>query len=348
LGGELEPEQVESWVRSASLLHSDGDAMDIAVADGKIVGVRGRAEDRVNRGRLGPKDLFGWQANNAADRLTRPLVREGDRLVETDWDTAMGRIVSRSQELLAESGPGSIAFYTTGQLFIEDYYTLAVIARAGIGTNHVDGNTRLCTATADESLKQSFGCDGQPGSYTDFDYADTIALFGHNVAETQPVLRMRMLDRLDGPDAPRLLVVDPRRTVVAAHAAVHLAPLPGTNVALMNALFTATGTFQAARTATARGMPRTRPPSPIGTRSPNSRSSRPAPRGCVCWSGAMAIRLPRRPPPPRPRSARTGCRPPSAAPTPTRAASSAPVLPTTRKEPGREKPQQHATGPAPR
>lgn len=236
LGDGLEPGQVQSWVRSASLLHSDGDAMDIAVADGRIVGVRGRAEDRVNRGRLGPKDLFGWQANNAADRLTRPLIREGDRLVETSWDTAMGRVVTRSRELLGESGPGSIAFYTTGQLFLEDYYTLAVIARAGIGTNHVDGNTRLCTATADESLKQSFGSDGQPGSYADIDHADTIALFGHNVAETQPVLWMRMLDRLDGPDAPRLLVVDPRRTVVAARADVHLAPRPGTNVALMNAL----------------------------------------------------------------------------------------------------------------
>jgi anaerobic selenocysteine-containing dehydrogenase len=236
LADGLEPERVDKWVRAASLLHSDGDAMDIAVLDGRMVGVRGRAEDRVNRGRLGPKDLFGWQANDSPDRLTRPLVRERGRLVESDWDTAMGRIVERSKDLLDSSGPGSIGFYTTGQLFLEEYYTLGIIARAGIGTNHVDGNTRLCTATADEALKQSFGCDGQPGSYADVDHADTIALFGHNVAETQPVLWMRMLDRLDGPNPPRLLVVDPRRTLVAARAQVHLAPRPGTNVALMNAL----------------------------------------------------------------------------------------------------------------
>ena len=54
---------------------------------------RSRPRDRVNRGRLDPKDLFGWQANHAPDRLTRPLVRDGGELVETDWDTAMGRIV---------------------------------------------------------------------------------------------------------------------------------------------------------------------------------------------------------------------------------------------------------------
>ena len=64
-----------------------------------IVGVRGRAEDRVNHGRLDPKDAYGWRAIQSPDRLTRPLVREGGELVETDWDTAMGRIVERSQKL---------------------------------------------------------------------------------------------------------------------------------------------------------------------------------------------------------------------------------------------------------
>jgi anaerobic selenocysteine-containing dehydrogenase len=227
---------VERWVPAASLLHSNGDAMDVAVAHGRIVGVRGRPGDRVNRGRLGPKDLFGWQANHAMDRLTTPLIRKGGRLVPCGWDTAMDRIVARSGELLDENGPGSIGFYTTGQLFLEEYYTLAVIARAGIGTNHLDGNTRLCTATAAEALKETFGCDGQPASYTDIDHADVIALFGHNMAETQPVLWMRVLDRLEGPDPPRLVCVDPRPTPVARRATVHLAPRAGTNVALLNAL----------------------------------------------------------------------------------------------------------------
>jgi anaerobic selenocysteine-containing dehydrogenase len=224
------------WVQSASLLHSNGDALDIAVAGGRIVGVRGRADDRVNRGRLDVKDLYGWQANNSPDRLTRPLVRRGERLEECDWDTAMDLIVARVQSTLDAHGPSAVGFYTTGQLFCEEYYTLATIARAGIGTNHLDGNTRLCTATAGEALKETFGCDGQPASYSDVDVADVIALFGHNVAETQSVLWMRMLDRLAGDDPPRLLVVDPRRTPVAEHATVHLAPRPGTNLALMNAL----------------------------------------------------------------------------------------------------------------
>src|ERR687890_41978 len=98
--GELDvhaPEQVDRWVQAASLLHSNGDAMDIAVRDGRIAGVRGRPDDRVNRGRLDVKDRYGWQANQHPDRLTTPLVRDGDRLVETDWDTGKDRIVARSR-----------------------------------------------------------------------------------------------------------------------------------------------------------------------------------------------------------------------------------------------------------
>jgi len=236
LADGITEDDVERWVRTASILHSNGDAIDIAVRDGRIVGVRGRAVDRVNRGRLGPKDLYGWQANHSPDRLTRPLVRENGRLVETDWNTAMERITARTRDLLDERGPGSIGFYTSGQLFLEEYYTLAVLAHGGIGTNHGDGNTRLCTATAAEALKETFGCDGQPGSYEDVDHADTLAVFGHNVAETQTVLWMRMLDRLDGADPPALICVDPRFTPVARRADVHLAPRAGTNVALLNAL----------------------------------------------------------------------------------------------------------------
>ncbi|SFF03351.1 molybdopterin oxidoreductase family protein [Blastococcus tunisiensis] len=236
LADGLTEADVDRWVQSATILHSNGDGLDIAVKDDRIVGVRGRAVDRVNHGRLGPKDLFGWQANNSPDRLTKPLVRRRGKLVETDWDTAMDAVANRAKELLEEQGPRAISFYTTGQLFLEEYYTLGLIAHGGIGTNHVDGNTRLCTATAAAALKETFACDGQPGSYTDIDSADVIALYGHNMAETQTVLWTRVLDRLAGPNPPQVICVDPRETPVARAATVHLAPRPGTNVMLMNAL----------------------------------------------------------------------------------------------------------------
>lgn len=184
--------QVDRWVQSACLLCSNGCGADIAVKDGRMVGIRGRAGDTVNHGRLGPKGLYGstpWASS--PDRLTRPLIRQDGRLVETDWETAMGRIVEVSQRLLQEKGPLSHGFYTSGQLFLEEYFALAVIGKAGLGTPHMGGNTRLCTATSAAAFKESFGADGQPGSYIDIEHCDAIFLFGHNMPETQTVLWAR-------------------------------------------------------------------------------------------------------------------------------------------------------------
>ncbi|GAB2584642.1 molybdopterin oxidoreductase [Paractinoplanes abujensis] len=234
-------DQVDRWVGSACLLCSNGCGCDIAVKDGRMVGIRGRATDVVNHGRLGPKGLYGSTAwAHAPDRLTRPMIRDGGLLVDCDWETAMGRVVEVSKRLLREQGPLSHGFYTSGQLFLEEYYTLAVLGKAGVGTPHMDGNTRLCTATAAAALKESFGADGQPGSYTDIEHCDAIFLYGHNMAETQTVLWARILDRTRAADPPRLVCVDPRRTKVAEEAertgGVHLAPRVGTNLALLNGL----------------------------------------------------------------------------------------------------------------
>jgi anaerobic selenocysteine-containing dehydrogenase len=148
----------------------------------------------------------------------------------------MDLVVERSRELLASKGSDALGFYTSGQLFIEDYYTLALVARGGIGTNHLDGNTRLCTATAGQALKETFRCDGQPAGLHDIEYCDTILHVGINTAESQTVLWMHELDRLQGPDPPRSIVIDPRETQSARASEVHLAIRPGTNLAVLNGI----------------------------------------------------------------------------------------------------------------
>ena len=226
----------EHWVRSACVLCSVGCALDIGVKGGRIVGVRGRGEDRVNRGRLGPKGLHGWEANHSPDRLTRPLIRRGGVLEPASWEDALELVAARTAEIKARYGPGALGFYNSGQLVLEEYYTLSIIAEVGLGTNHLDGNTRLCTSTAATALMESFGTDGAPGSYADLDTTDTIFQIGHNMAETQTVLWTRILDRRRSPNPPKLVVVDPRRTPAAAESDVHLAPRLGTNVAILNGL----------------------------------------------------------------------------------------------------------------
>lgn len=85
-------------------------------------------------------------------------------------------------------------------------------------------------------MRESFGADGQPASYRDVDFTDCIFMVGHNPAATQTVLWSRILDRLDGPSPPKLIVVDPRLSESGRRATLHLAPRVGTNLALLNGI----------------------------------------------------------------------------------------------------------------
>lgn len=180
--------------------------------------------------------MHAWTTNNHPDRLQYPMIRKDGKLVRASWDEAMDLIVSKSKEIRERMTSHGIGFYTSGQLFLEEYYALAMIGKGGLSTLHMDGNTRLCTATAAAAMRESFGSDAQPGSYTDVDTTDCLFMVGHNVSATQTVLWTRMLDRLAGPNPPKLIVVDPRKSNTAKEATVHLAPRIGTNMAVLNGI----------------------------------------------------------------------------------------------------------------
>ncbi|WP_437306167.1 molybdopterin oxidoreductase family protein [Sorangium sp. So ce388] len=229
--------EVDRWVYSTCNICSVGCGCYAAVKDGRIVGIKGNAKHPTNRGRLGPKGENQWYANSSPDRLRSPLLRRADgELHPATWDEAMTLLVDRAKRSLAERGRNSVAIYSTGQAFLEDYYTIAKIGRAGLQTHLLDANTRLCTATTEFCLLQSFGADGSPASFDDVDETDTLMLFGHNLAETGTVLFERVIERKRRTGKPYLIVVDPRRTLTAEAADLHLQLYPGTNVALLNGI----------------------------------------------------------------------------------------------------------------
>jgi ferredoxin-nitrate reductase len=229
---------VDRWVPSTCGVCSIGCGVEIAVAGPRIVGVRGRPGHAVSDGRLGPKGLNQYFANRHPTRATFPLIRnrEGKHL-RASWDDAMGLVVDRFNDALAADGPDGVAIYNSGQLLLEEYYTLGKIARGGLGIANIDANTRLCTATTASSLMENFGADGPPGVYEDFERTECIVLVGHNAAEQSTVLWMRILAAKAGPLRPKVIVIDPRRTfTVATGADLHVQLKPGTNVALLNGI----------------------------------------------------------------------------------------------------------------
>jgi anaerobic selenocysteine-containing dehydrogenase len=227
----------DRWVQSACVLCSNGCGMDIAVKDGAIVGVRGRADHPVSFGHLGPKGEHGWVANHDPHRGTRPRIRrrKGDPLVEVGWEEALAFFIERFRAAWDKSHD-NLACYNSGQLTLEEFYALAKLWRGGLQSSNIDGNTRLCTATAATSLMSNFGADGPPASYADIDQAELLCVYGHNVAETQTVLWERML-AAKRRNHGRIIVVDARKTATVRQGAdLHLQIRVGTNVALMNGI----------------------------------------------------------------------------------------------------------------
>jgi assimilatory nitrate reductase catalytic subunit len=152
------------------------------------------------------------------------------------WDTALDHAAATFAQTIAEYGPDSVAFYISGQLQTEDYYVFNKLAKGLIGTNNVDTNSRLCMSSAVAGYKATLGADAPPCSFTDIDHADCLLIAGSNTAWAHPVLFRRIEDARKARPEMKLIVVDPRRTDTAEAADLHLAILPGTDIALYNAM----------------------------------------------------------------------------------------------------------------
>ncbi|WP_344418170.1 molybdopterin oxidoreductase family protein [Amycolatopsis minnesotensis] len=175
----------------------------------------------------------GWTAGSlltSPARLTTPMIRTGGELRPASWDEALAFIVARVTGIRAEHGADAVAVFGGGGLTNEKAYLLGKFARVALRTSQVDYNGRFCMSSAAAAGTRAFGVDrGLPFPLTDLAGADAVLLAGSNPAETMPPF-VQHLRRAR--DAAGLIVVDPRRTPTAELASVHLAPAPGTDLAL--------------------------------------------------------------------------------------------------------------------
>ena len=195
----------ERWVRTTCGYCSVGCGMLIGVRDGQAVAVTGDPDHPVNRGRLCPKGLTEHHTLAAEGRLRHPTV-DGRRAT---WDEAIDRLVGGFSRLMAEHGPDSVAVLSTGQLVTEEFYTLGKLVRLGFGVRHYDGNTTLCMASAVSGYKRSFGSDGPPGCYGDFEHTHCLMAFGSNLPEQHPIIYWRLKEALEKRKFPLIVAAGP-------------------------------------------------------------------------------------------------------------------------------------------
>lgn len=198
--------------------------------DGSVA-IKGDEQHPANYGRLCSKGSALGETLSLDDRLLYPEINRR----RADWNEALDLVARRFTETIAEHGPESVAFYGSGQLLTEDYYVANKLMKGFIGAANIDTNSRLCMASSVAGHIRAFGSDTVPGTYEDLEEADLVVLVGSNTTWCHPVLFQRLLAARER-RGTRIVVIDPRRTVTAEAADLHLAIAPNSDVALFAGL----------------------------------------------------------------------------------------------------------------
>lgn len=198
----------------------------------RIVTIQGDTEHPANFGRLCSKGSSLAETLTLEGRLLEPSIHGKN----VSWPTAIHKVATDFQRIIAEHGRESVAFYVSGQLLTEDYYVANKLMKGYIGTANIDTNSRLCMSSAVAGYKRAFGADTVPASYEDFDSAELIILVGSNTAWCHPIVFQRIKAIKAQRPSLKIVVVDPRETATNEIADLHLPIKAGTDVLLFNAL----------------------------------------------------------------------------------------------------------------
>lgn len=229
-------------IQSACPYCGVGCGVNIDVDKGRLRGAAGCTEIRgndnhpANQGALCVKGATLKESLSLPNRLLYPRLRQQANVHNISWDQAISTIAEKLTSTIAEHGPDSVAMYVSGQLLTEDYYVANKLMKGFVGSANIDTNSRLCMSSAVAAHQRAFGEDLVPVHYDDIAKASLIVIVGANTAWTHPVLFRRIQQARERNPALRLVVIDPRRTITAKQADLHLPIANDGDVLLFNGL----------------------------------------------------------------------------------------------------------------
>ncbi|MCR9610390.1 molybdopterin-dependent oxidoreductase [Vibrio alginolyticus] len=201
----------------------------IEISNNKIIG---DALHPANSGSLCVKGVALAESLKMPSRLLYPKLREK----EVSWQSVTDLIAQEIHQAKAEFGPDSVAMYVSGQLLTEDYYVANKLMKGYVGSANIDTNSRLCMSSAVAAHVRAFGEDVVPVNYDDIDNTELLVICGANTAWTHPVLFRRIQQARENTPNLKLVVIDPRETVTAQQADLHLPIKNDGDVSLFNGL----------------------------------------------------------------------------------------------------------------
>jgi nitrate reductase NapA len=229
---------VDKWIKGTCRFCGTGCGVYVGVRAGKVAGVRGNPKAATNFGFLCVKGFKGYMSMYHPDRLKYPMIRQEDgKFKRVSWDAALNTVAKKFKELQQKHGKDAVAYYGSGQCMTEESYTFNKLWKGGFRSNMVEGNPRLCMASAVGGYVTTFGTDEPAGSYADIEKARTFFVVGSNMSECHPIIFRRIArEKLKDPERIKVIVCEPRLTSTARIADVWLPADPGTDLAVFHCM----------------------------------------------------------------------------------------------------------------
>jgi nitrate reductase (cytochrome) len=229
------------WDKAVCRFCGVGCGIMVATQDGRIVATKGDPDAPVNKGLNCIKGYFNGKIMYGKDRLTQPLLRMKDgkfdkkgQFVPVTWEQAFDEMERQWRKTYAQQGPTGVAIIGSGQYTIQEGYTAVKLMKAGMRSNNLDPNARNCMASAVAAFIQTFGIDEPMGNYDDIEHADTIVLWGANMAECHPILWSRVADRRLSNKDVRVVNLSTYHNMSSDLADLEIIFKPNTDLAIQN------------------------------------------------------------------------------------------------------------------
>jgi len=211
-----------------------GCGLNLAVSEGKVVGVEPYKRSPVNEGKLCPKGASCWEAIQHPDRLTTPLIKKGDKFEKATWDEALTLIAKKFKDTYDQFGPKSLGFQVSCRTVNEDCYAMQKWARVAFKTNNVDNCARICHGPSVAGLSLSFGSGAATNPFEDVLNSDLIVMWGSNAVAAHPLAGRRIMQAKKA--GIPIVVLDPRLSPTARLADKWIRFNPSTHIALANSV----------------------------------------------------------------------------------------------------------------
>jgi len=225
-----------TWHKTVCRFCGVGCGVMLGVKGGKPFGIKGDKENTINKGLLCVKGFYLNRMITGKNRLLSPMVRKEGKLVKVTWDEAMNTVANKFKDIIAKNGPNALGFYGSGQGQTEETYLANRLFKGYIGTNNVEGNPRLCMASAVGGYTTTFGADEPIGTYQDIDHCNLFLIIGSNTAEAHPVIFDRLVQRKKANPNCKFIFIDPRKTPTNKIVDLHLQVKPGYDLAIMHSI----------------------------------------------------------------------------------------------------------------